>query len=137
MVVSSVHLTEFLDAVAISGNRFGLSLHTDKFQLIQVNCNSAVYLPSGAAVPAEATLGYLGTTLSHDGHINSELARRLGMARADYESLTKVWRHFALGRKWKLSIYHSLVESKLLYGLATMCLNIARESDWTASKTDA
>ena len=31
MGVSSVHLTEFLDAVAISGNRFGLSLHTDKF----------------------------------------------------------------------------------------------------------
>ena len=48
------------------------------------------------------------------------------MARADYESLTKVWRHSALGRKWKLSIYHSLVESKLLYGLATMCLNIAQ-----------
>ena len=83
MGVCSVHLTEFLDAVAISGNRFGLSLHTDKFQLIQVNCNSPVYLPSGAAVPAEATLGYLGTTLSHDGHINSKLARCLGMARAD------------------------------------------------------
>ena len=42
--VSSAHLTEFLDAVATSGRQFGLSLHTDKFQLLQVNCDFPVCL---------------------------------------------------------------------------------------------
>ena len=70
-------------------------------------------------------MGYLGTTLAEDGRIRSERGRRIGIARADFDTLSRVWNHSALGRKRKLSIYQALVESKLLYGLATVCMNVA------------
>jgi hypothetical protein len=123
--VSCPHISEYLAAVEISGRRFGMELHHDKFQLLQVNADGLVHLPSGTAVPASPSMGYLGTTLAEDGRIRSELGRRIGIARADFDTLSRVWSHSALGRKRKLSICHALVESKLLHGLATVCMNVA------------
>ena len=56
-----------------------------------------------------------------DGRIGSELSRRIGMARRDFNTLQKVWRHSSVTRVQKLRYFGSFVESKLLYGLATAC----------------
>ena len=65
---------------------------------------------------------YLGASLAADGFCDNELSRRIGMAKADFRSLMKVWRHSNLPWQRKLHVYASLVESKFLYGLSTVCL---------------
>ena len=64
--------------------------------------------------------------MTHDGLHDKELARRVGMAKADMKSLEKVWRHTSLPRQRKLEIYIAVVETRLLYGLASTWLNAAQ-----------
>ena len=69
---------------------------------------------------------YLGTTLSDDVHDNHELVKRIAMAKKDFLALSNVWRRSALTWKRKLAIYAALIESKLMYGLSTLCFTVAQ-----------
>ena len=71
-------------------------------------------------------MDYLGATLAGDGKHGNELSQRIGAAKAVFEALAKVWRHSSLTWKGKLRVYASCVESKLLYSLSSVCLNIAQ-----------
>ena len=42
-------------------------------------------------------------------------------------ALSKVWRRSSLTWRRKLGIYGSLIESKLIYGLSSICLTVAQE----------
>ena len=70
--------------------------------------------------------GISGAVLSGDVHDTHELTRRIALAKADFISLSQVWRHPALTRRRKLALYSSLVESRLLYGLGTLFLTKAQ-----------
>jgi hypothetical protein len=72
-------------------------------------------------------MDYLGAMLNSDVSNSSELSRRIGMAKADILTLSKVWGHAALTRMRKLYIYTALIESKLLYSVSSMCLSIAEQ----------
>ena len=69
----------------------------------------------------------MGATLAEDGHVGSELNRRIGCAKNEFRCLRKVWNHAAINLQRKLHLYTALVESKLLYGLASTCLTKAQE----------
>ena len=60
--------------------------------------------------------------MAADGRIGSELSRRLGAARADFEKLRRVWQHANLPVKRKAAIFDACVVAKLLYGLSSTCL---------------
>jgi len=111
-----------LAAVAHAGDRFGLKLHYDKFQLMCVQCQHRIRTPAGQDLTAESEMTYLGTVLSEGGRLGPELGRRLGACRAEFKALSKVWSHSNLPWKRKLIIFRSLIESKLLYGLACCVL---------------
>jgi len=100
--ISSTHLTEFLAAVATSGRRYGMDLHYSKFQLLNVQCDIRVLRPDGVPVCASPGMVYLGTVLSDSGTIDSELSRRIGQARSEFRSLSKVWHRSNLARERKL-----------------------------------
>ena len=68
---------------------------------------------------------YPGSIMPADGRSSHALNRRIGLAKADFNALAKVWSHLALTWRRKLRIFASLVESKLVHALATMCLNTA------------
>ena len=70
---------------------------------------------------------YLGTTLSEDVHDKHELVKRIAMAKKDFIALSNVWRRSALTWKRKLAIYDAIIESKLMYGLSSICLTVAQE----------
>ena len=125
MGVSPQFLSEFLDAMASAGRRYGMELHYGKLQLLNVQCNCNFEMPNGQQLVASDGMTYLGTVLTEDGRLNNELGRRIGAARAELVALTKVWRHSSLTTKRKLQICSSLVESKLLYGLLTCSLTVA------------
>ena len=107
----------FLRAVAAAGRAHGLELHEDKFQLLQVRCNSVVKNNAQEPIAAKTTMTYLGAGLASDGRVGSKLSRRIGAARGAFRSLSKVWRHSSLTTARKLAAYSALVESKLMYGL--------------------
>ena len=74
------HLQSFLDAVADTGAQYGMQLHWDKFQLLNVNRTVHLAREDGSPIEQKATMLYLGTTIAADGMVGSELNRRLGCA---------------------------------------------------------
>ena len=68
---------------------------------------------------------YLGSYLCDNGSIGPELNRRLGAARAEFETLSRVWNHAVLPKSEKIRIFEACVLSKLLYCLHTAWLNKA------------
>lgn len=120
------HVEEFLRAVAAAGRAYGLDLHERKFQLLQVGCADTIRNNALDPIVASPSMCYLGANLASDGRVGSELARRIGIAKGDFRSLCKVWRHSSLTRARKLEVYRSLVESRLLYGLSTGCYTKAQ-----------
>ena len=71
---------------------------------------------------------YLGFSVAADGAVDSEVARRLGMAEADFRQLQKVWRHTALTKHYKYKVYSACVVSRLLYGMQALCLGKAAQN---------
>lgn len=122
---SDRHLQEFLSRVADAGRLYGMEFHWDKFQLLQVQCHASVFKPDGSQILAKPGMDYLGTIISHTGLPGHELGRRIGMAKADFQTLQKIWKHSSLGTNRKIAIYKALIESKLLYSLACLCLSAA------------
>ena len=124
---SSAHMTEYLNAICTAGRDLGMELHWGKFQLLPVRCDPHIIAQDGTEIPVNTRLDYLGTTLSGDGFCDNEVSRRIGMAKANFNCLKKVWGHTALPWQRKLAIYASIVESNLLYGLAGVCLTVAQQ----------
>ena len=73
----------FLAAVEVSGAAFGMQLHADKFQLLQVGSASPVRNTAGDIIEQKTHMLYLGASITDDGRIQSELSRRIGAASAD------------------------------------------------------
>ena len=101
----------FLDAVAKVGARYGLELHLGKFQLLQVKANMRIVRPDQSLIEPKDSITYLGTTLSSDADVGSELNRRLGMAWSEYKKLSKVWKHSSLSLSRKLQIFQAVIAS--------------------------
>ena len=119
---TSSFVEEFAAAVEAAGADFGMSLHWDKTHALSIRSDYPLHGPDGKVVVDTGSLVYLGGLISADGRADSEISRRLGMAVGDYRSLQKMWGHANISRQRKLQLLHSLVISKLLYGLATMWL---------------
>ena len=84
--------------------------------------------PTGENIETKHSMVYLGSLLSSDGKIMSEISRRLGMARKDFEVLHSIWKHSSLSKAWKIHIFEACIISKLLYGLVTAVLNKAERA---------
>ena len=119
------HVNEYLHSIFKAGQRYGMELHWKKFQVLPVQCSSKIVTPDGSAIPSQAGMDYLGTVLYSDGAQGHELNRRIGCAKADFLSLSKIWTHSACTWHTKPRIYNSLIESKLLYSLSSLCLTAA------------
>merc|ERR1712183_1149089 len=108
---------EYLHAVYEAGARYGMELHSDKFQLLPVQSSTQLVTPEGKNIPAKNCMEYLGTTLYSDGAQGHELNRRIGAANSDFETLSKVWQRSACTWRKKFKIFNVVIESKLLYSL--------------------
>ena len=122
LIVSSTSLSRFMSAVSACGNQHGLQLHWGKLQLMNVRTSGMIKRPDGTAIEPTNIIVYLGASISDDGRVGKELARRLGMARREFSCLTRIWKHCSLPRQRKLQILNAMVLSKLIYGLATAWL---------------
>ena len=91
MGLSGPSVETYLAAVVAKGSEFGLALHFGKTQLLRVRSVEDVHLPSGEAVAGKNSMVYLGGLLHSGGRPEHELSRRLGLANADFRTLSRVW----------------------------------------------
>lgn len=96
--VSASTLERFLAAVSEAGATYGLELHWGKLQLLRIRSESPVRRPDGSCIDSKEDISYLGTSLHGDGRVERELARRLGVAHADFRSLVRLWGHPSVSR---------------------------------------
>ena len=116
-------LQQFMDCIGQAGQEYGLSFNWSKLEALPIRTTAAIVKPDGTHVECKQAMVYLGSQLSADGRITSELGRRIGMARCDFQTLQKVWGHTSIPTKRKVRIFDACVTSKLTYGLQTACLN--------------
>jgi len=62
---------------------------------------------------------YLGGTVSSDTSCDKDIARRVGLAAGVTGSLAKIWKARDISEETKVLLYHSLVQSILLYNAET------------------
>ena len=90
-----------------------------------IRCSFNVLTPHGYPIECRSSLVYLGGLLDVSGDIGSELNRRLGSARADFQALSKVWKHASSTIRRKVRIFDACIGSQLLYCLHTAWLKKA------------
>ena len=120
-------LQRLLDAIATTGTAYGIELHWETFQLLQIKGEFVVNAPDGTQINAATTMSYLGSTLREDGTIRNEICRRLGVGWADFSKMARLWRHTSLPRARKVQIFQAVVTSKVLYGLSSAWLNVCEQ----------
>ena len=79
--------------------------------------HAAYFNDVGEYIECKSSISYLGALLDSSGSIQSELARRIGMATADFKALSRIWNHTSVTKELKYRIYQACIVSKLLYGL--------------------
>jgi len=126
--INEDRVQEYLAAVYEAGRRYGMELHFGKFQLISTTTgNTSIVTPDGTSIEKQDSMEYLGASLHGDGTVHHEVIRRIAFARSDFQALSCVWSRSALTWTQKVHIFSSLVESRLLYSLASFVLTKALE----------
>ena len=115
----------YMQCIEQAGRMYGLQLNWNKLEVLPVRCEARVRTPNGELVVSKESLVYLGSYLCDNGSIGPELNRRLGAARAEFETLSRVWNQAVLPKSEKIRIFEACVLSKLLYCLHTAWLNKA------------
>ena len=116
---------ELMRCIEGCGSQYGLSFNWGKLELMKVRTNDDIYNNAGVPIANKSSIVYLGTSLSADGRIGSELSRRLGAATQDFKVLHSIWSHARMSRRRKIQIFNACIVSKLLYSLFAACLNKA------------
>lgn len=113
----------YMDCICRRGHTYGLSFNASKLESLFMNCDGELFNERGDSIPHKDNLKYLGALLCADGRSASEISRRIGAAKSEFELLKQCWQHAPLSTARKMKLYSSLVLSKLLYGLESMVLS--------------
>jgi hypothetical protein len=123
--IDSNCLAAYMLSIHNIGKCYGLELNWDKLESISVGGATPISMPGGGVVKRKDNMIYLGSMLDGAATMTSELSRRVGMARADFNSLKRVWKHANISKCSKLKIFEVCVLSKLLYGMQVGWLTAA------------
>ena len=102
-----------------------MKLYAAKFQLVSTDASTVINTLGGNRIPLNGSMEYLGNVVAAARESDSELNRRLGMAKADFIVLCKVWSHSSLTWKGKLRVFAAVIEGEMLYSLTSKCLSVA------------
>ena len=126
MGTDAKHVQAFATSVEEVGRTYGMSLHWGKTQALSVCTSDRIARPDGSLIEESGSLKYLGATIYGDGRADSEISRKIGAARADFQQLQKLWNHANVSVKDKLQFFHALIVSRLVYGLSTVWMVTAQ-----------
>ena len=122
---TSDQLREALDIYQDEANKLGLKVSWPKTKLMLIGgATPPPLLISGEEVEFVTSFTYLGSIITNNGNITTEINRRRALAASAMKTLWKpLWRHQSITRETKLRIYNTSVLSILLYGAETWPLN--------------
>ena len=103
---------EYLNCIASEGRKYGLMLNCDKFEMMQINNTTKIIAPDGTEIAAADNMKYLGALLTKTGNVQSELGRRIGLAKQEFSNLDAVWKRPSITKERKLQIFRSRAISK-------------------------
>ena len=106
------YVGHFAALVERAGADYGMSLHWGKTQALAVRTLDHVKKPDGTPMDHETSLLYLGSVIDGHGRSDSEISRKLGIGKADFRVLSKVWRLANVPIEKKLQFFHGLIRFK-------------------------
>ena len=115
----------YMQCIEQAGGMYGLQLNWNKLQCFQCDVKHASKNPMKIMSFRRSLYFIWEAFLCHNGSIRPELNRRLGAARAEFETLCRVRNHAAPPKAGKIRIFEPRVLSKLLFCLHTAWLNKA------------
>ena len=110
-----------------ASKKFGLQINIKKtevlFQPGTDHQEEEEILVDGTALNQVDDFTYLGSTISKDGRIDSELVKRMSKASSAFGRLrTRLWNNHHVSTRVKCKIYRAIVLSTLLYGAESWTL---------------
>ena len=114
------HMQSIVDAFSAASKKFGLQINIKKtevlFQPTPTHREEEI-LVDGTALNKIDEFTYLGSIISKDGRIDSELTKRMAKASSAFGRLrTRLWNNHHVSIRVKCKIYRAVVLSTLLYG---------------------
>ena len=96
--------------IAQVGKTYGLSLNWKKVEQMNINCQGMdIYSSEGDIIQVKNCLKYLGAQLHADGHLESEIAQKLGIASQEFKTLRRIWNHCNISRSFKFVIFTACI----------------------------
>ena len=115
----------YMGCVGRAGRACGLAFNWKKLEVLSLGGACQLFTPEGAEIKQKQNLLYLGCILSADGSSGTELSRRLGAAKNEFEKIRRVWGHSCISVTRKIKIFNACVVSKLMYNLHSLWLSVA------------
>lgn len=104
-----------------------MELNLDKCVNLTLNWKqsyqSSIKYLDGTAVPRKRSAVYLGTLLTDTVDNHKEIMKRIADCTRTCNRLKLFWNQARTSIKWKVQVFHSILRSKLPYGLETIQLN--------------
>ena len=118
LIDTSVECAQFfMDTIQRLGAEYGLCFNDKKLEILASNIEGDVFNSLGAPILQKDKIIYLGSILSADGSVHSEVGRRIGAAASVFKELEQGWKHASISRRQKLIYFDACVVTNLLYGL--------------------
>ena len=115
--------------VAFEASQIGLKINEKKTKLMVINGKSQQTVKLNERnIDQVDDFCYLGSTLSSDGDIMTEIKIRIGKAASAFNNLNNIWKSRKISRTTKMKLYRSNVRTVLLYGAETWRTNKTIES---------
>lgn len=116
-------LIELLRRVEYESNKVGLKINKNKTKIMIVDRFNTLQLTDRLnEYELVDSFIYLGSTITNNGNCESEIRRRIGMAKTAMSRLTKIWKDRSISQKTKIRLVRTLVFSIFLYGAETWTL---------------
>ena len=116
---------DYMNCIKDIAAEYGLTFNVGKLEAMPVRTSAAISNGQGGVINTKNSIRYLGSLISNDGRMSSELGARIGGATAEFETLRRIWGHCSLTRAKRVQIFRACVESRLLYALHSGVLNVA------------
>ena len=73
-----------MQCIERTGKEYGLCFNWSKLEALAVRQGAVLLQPEGTAIKMKDSIVYLGSLLSSDERVSSELGRRIGQAASDF-----------------------------------------------------
>ena len=87
----SIYLQTYMHHIAQVGKTYGLSFNWKKVEQMNINCaDMNIYSSDNEIIQVKECLKYLCAQLHADGHLETEIAQKLGIASQEFRNLKRI-----------------------------------------------